>query len=97
VIPGLGNHGSTSEIPGTVVDLFSFVLRIETAIETPAYVVLRLTREASEGRLVMLERLPDGALQSGRRVGLDLGARTEHYDTNSQRRRRRCGAQEVLP
>jgi hypothetical protein len=47
-----------SEIPGTVVDLFSFVLRIETAIETPAYVVLRLTRGASEERLVMLERLP---------------------------------------
>jgi hypothetical protein len=44
----------------------------------------------------MLERLPDGALESGRRVGLDQGASTEHYDTNSQLRRRRCRAQEVL-
>ncbi|HSD10032.1 MAG TPA: hypothetical protein VLF14_03555 [Candidatus Binatia bacterium] len=52
------------------------MLRIETALETAADVLLRLTGKISEEHLVMLDRLVDEALESGRRVGLDLGAVT---------------------
>ncbi len=52
------------------------MLRIETALETPADVLLRLTGKISEEYLAMLERLLDEALESGRRIGLDLRAVT---------------------
>jgi hypothetical protein len=65
-----------ARLSGTVVDSSLSVLRIETTLETPADVLLRLTGKISEEHLVMLERLLDDALESGRRVGLDLGAVT---------------------
>jgi hypothetical protein len=52
------------------------VLRIETTLETPADVILRLTGKISKEHLAMLERLLDEALESGRRVSLDLGGVT---------------------
>jgi hypothetical protein len=61
---------------GMVVDVYSSVLRIETKLETPTDVVLRLTGKISEEHLVMLEGLLDEALECGRRVGLDLAAVT---------------------
>jgi hypothetical protein len=52
------------------------VLRIETALETRAHLLLRLIGKISEEHLAMLERLLDEALESGRQVGLDLRAVT---------------------
>ena len=59
-----------------LLKFFSPVLRIETALETPGEVLLRLTGTISEEYLVILEHLLDEALESGRRVGLNLGAVT---------------------
>ena len=59
-----------------IVEILRPVLRIETALETPADVILRLTGKISEEHIVMLERLLDEALESGRRVSLDLGGVT---------------------
>jgi hypothetical protein len=52
------------------------VLRIETTQETRDDVFFCLAGKISEEHLVMLERLLDEALESGRRVRLDLGAVT---------------------
>jgi hypothetical protein len=74
VIPGLGNLAKSARFAGTLVEFSLLVLRIETALETPAAVLLRLTGKISEEHIVMLEGLLDEALESGRRVSLDLRA-----------------------
>jgi hypothetical protein len=74
VIPGLGNQANSVRFAGTLVEFSLLVLRIETALETPADVLLRLAGKISEEYILMLERLLDEALESGRRVSLDLRA-----------------------
>jgi len=76
VIPASEIPGNTSRHAGTIVEVNAPVLRIETARETPTDVLLRLTGRISEEDVVMLEGLLEEALESGRRVGLDLKAVT---------------------